>query len=510
MSEENGLPEAVVAPRSRVVPELVWAVPIVAVLIAGWLAIRAIRAHGPTITISFRDAAGLAAGKTKLRYRDVDVGEVRRIGFSPDRATVVVTAELTHEAARWMVDDTRFWVVRARVAGGEVSGLETLLSGAYIGLEVGTSKRARRHFEGLEVAPIVSGETPGRAFVARGPRAVAGGVPIFFRKLQVGQVTASDLDTDGRQVLIHMFVRAPFERYVTLGSRFWEAGGVSASLGTTGVKVEVESLMSLLIGGIAFEPAPSPDAGDAAPAPEGHRFALFGSRDEAMQQPDTDAESYTVVFRQSVRGLAVGAPVEFRGIALGQVTGMGLDYDAASVDFTTPVDIRIYLNRLRARLRHGSFDRAATPEQAQADLQRLVDHGLRAQLQSASLLTGGKYVALDFFPHAPRVKLDPVHHPNEIPPLPSEGSDLEASLTDVARKLDRGVGPIIGDVRQVVAKTDAVLTDVDAVVNQFGPGSPRQADLTDLLQQLTRAARAVRALAETLERHPESLIRGRR
>ena len=167
MRDDSELPEAVVMRHSRFRPELIWTIPIVAVLIGGWLAIRAIRARGPMITISFRNAGGLVAGKTKIRYRDVDVGEVRNIGVSANRTTVLVTAELKREAAPWMVEDTHFWVVRARVAAAEVSGLETLLSGAYIGVDVGTSKRARRHFTGLEEVPVVSGGTKGRLFVAR-------------------------------------------------------------------------------------------------------------------------------------------------------------------------------------------------------------------------------------------------------------------------------------------------------------------------------------------------------
>ena len=331
MSDGSDPPEAMIVPRSRFLPELIWAIPIVAALIGGWLAVRAIRAHGPTITVSFRDAAGLVAGKTKLKYRDVEVGEVRDIGFSPDRATVVITAELVREAEPWMVDDTRFWVARARVAVGEVTGLETLLSGAYIGLDVGSSRRERRDFVGLEEVPIISGGTPGKAFVARGARAIGAGSPIFFHHLQVGQVTTSELDADGRQVSVGMFVRAPFDRYVTTGTRFWEAGGIRATLDTAGVKVDVESLVTLLVGGISFEPGPA--AGDASPAPTGHRFVLFRSRDDAMKQPDTESEDYTVVFHQTVRGLAIGAPVEFRGIALGEVTGIGLDYDPATLEF---------------------------------------------------------------------------------------------------------------------------------------------------------------------------------
>jgi paraquat-inducible protein B len=509
MSDGGDLPEAVVVPSSRLRLEIIWAIPIVALLIGGWLAVRAIRSRGPSITISFHDAAGLVVGKTKIKYREVEVGEVRDIGFSPDRATVVITAELMREAAPWMVEDTRFWVVRARVAAAEVSGLETVLSGAYIGLDVGTSKQARRDFKGLEEAPVVSGGTPGRAFVARAARAIGAGAPIYFRHLQVGQVTTSDLDADGRHVSVGMFVRAPFDRFVMTSARFWESGGVRASLDTAGVKVDVESLVTLILGGISFEPGPGPDEG--APAPAGHRFVLFRDREEAMKPPDADAEDYTLVFRQSLRGLAVGAPVEFRGLPFGEVTRIGLDYDPRTFELATPVEVRIYPGRLRGRLRRESTDGVEEP--AEARMRRLVAHGMRAQLRTASLITGQRFVAVDFFPAAPRVKLDPARHPREIPTLPTDGDDLQASLAQVAKKLDGlpfdQVEPLLGDVRQLMFKAKTALGGVDAAVSQFGPNSARQADLEDLLQQVARAARSVRALADSLERHPESLIRGR-
>jgi paraquat-inducible protein B len=504
-TREPDIPEAVISRRSRLLPELIWAIPIVAALIGGWLAVKAIRSHGPTITISFRDAGGLAAGKTKLKYREVDVGEVRSIGFSPDRATVVVTAELMREAASWMVDDTRFWVVRPRIAAGEISGLETLLSGSYIGLDVGTSTHQRRDFRGLEAVPIVSGGTPGRAFVVRATRSIGAGSPVIFHHLQVGQVTASDFDADGTQVSIGVFVRAPYDRYVTTATRFWEASGVDVSLSTTGLKVETESLVTLILGGICFEAGP--DGRGAGTAPPNHPFVLFPSRDEAMKQPDTEAEDYTLVFRDSVRGLAVGAPVDFRGVPLGEVTRIGVEYDPMRLDFTAPVDVRIYPGRLRARLRH---EVPEEPEElVQSRLQRLVDHGLRAQLRAGNLLTGQLYVALDFFPRAPRIKLDAVQHPREIPTLPAD--DLGASLADVAKKVDRlPLDQVVGDVRHLLANAGSAFADADAAVKQFGPTSPRQADLDEVFQQVTRAARSLRALADSLERHPESLIRGRK
>jgi paraquat-inducible protein B len=263
--------------------------------------------------------------------------------------------------------------------------------------------------------------------------------------------------------------------------------------------------VSLIEGGISFEPGPG--SRGAAPAPENHRFVLFPNREEAMKPPDRDAEAYTLVFRQSVRGLIVGAPVDFRGLPLGEVTRIGVDYDPASLVFTTPVDVRIYPGRLRARLSH---EVPEEPEESmQARLQRFVDHGLRAQVRSGSLLTGRLYVALDFFPDAPRVKLDPVKHPNEIPTLPMD--DLGASVAKVVKKVDRlPLGEVVVAAQQALTKAGNAFGNANAVVKEFGPNSPRQAELDDAVQQVARAARSLRALAETLERHPESLIRGRK
>jgi paraquat-inducible protein B len=505
---EPEIPEAVLARRSRLIPELIWAVPIVAVLIGGWLAVKAIMARGPTITISFRDGGGLAPGKTKIKYREVEVGEVRTIGFSPDRSTVVLTAVLTREAAPWLVADTRFWVVRARVAAGEVSGLETLLSGSYIGLDVGTSKQERRAFEGLEAAPIIIGGTPGRSFIARAQRSVEVGSPVFFHHLQVGQVTASELEADGSQVSVGVFVRAPYDRYVTTATRFWDVTGIDVSLDTSGLKIETESLASIVLGGITFGTAPGGQP--APPAPAGQRFVLFASREQAMKAPDTEAEDYTLVFRQSVRGLVVGAPVDFRGMPIGEVIGVGVDYDPVRLVFTTPVDVRIYPGRLRARLL-----RQIPEETPEVRMRRFIDHGLRAQIRSESLLAGKLFVALDFFPHIARPPaLDAARSAREIPTVPGDLEGLQATLARFAKKLDRlpfdRVGPIVDQVRQVLASAGRSFDDADTAVKQLTPTAQGQADLEEVIRQIIRAARSVRGLADSLEQHPESLIRGRK
>jgi paraquat-inducible protein B len=507
---ELDLPEAVVVRRPRRWPEPIWTVPIVALLIGAWMAFQAIRSHGPTITISFRDARSLAAGKTRLKYRDVEIGTVRAIGFSSDRERVIVTADLRREAEPWLVQDTHFWIVEPRVTLGEVSGLQTLISGAYISLDIGSSSTPKRDFEGLDKVPVVIRETRGRAFIARAARAVAVGSPIFFHRLQVGQVTKSELEANGTDVEVDIWVNAPYDHYITTGTRFWDAGGIRGTVDASGVRVEAESLVTLLLGGISFETPPY--AASAPPAATDHVFALFPSRDEAMMDPDGDAEDYRFVFHQSVRGLSVGAPVEFRGIPMGEITRIGIDYDAQRAELSTVVEARLFPSRLQARMRQVLPDEVSIP--LQTLFKQLVDHGLRAQLAPANLLTGQLFVSLDFFPRAQRAALNLSRSRPDIPTVPSDIEDLRTSVTRIVHKLDRlpfdDIGEMVQGARQVLGKAGTTLDHADTVVAQFRPGAPRGADLDEALQQVARAARSVQGLADSVERHPESLIRGRK
>src|SRR5580698_1856376 len=211
MNKPPDFPEAVATPRSRWRVQLVWLVPIVAVLIGGWLAVQSILEAGPTITISFETADGLEAGKTKIKFKNVDIGVIKKVTLAPDDKSVIATAELTRNADRMLVTDTRFWVVRPRISGGTVSGIGTLLSGSFIGVDVGTAKKTRRDFVGLDTPPVFASNVPGREFVLKGPDmgSLDVGSPVFFRRLQVGQVTSYRLDDDGKGVTMHVFINAP-------------------------------------------------------------------------------------------------------------------------------------------------------------------------------------------------------------------------------------------------------------------------------------------------------------
>lgn len=531
---DDEIPEAVAVPARRRGLPLVWIIPLVAALIGGWLVVQAWLERGPVITITFKTAEGIEAGKTPVKFKNVDIGKVTTIGLSEDGSSIVVAAELTKNAERFLVEDTRFWVVRPRITGAQVSGLSTLLSGAYIGMDAGQSPVPRDEFVGLEVPPIVTADLPGREFVLRGEDlgSLDIGSPVYFRRIQVGEVEAYQLDEDGNAVTLRIFVHAPYDRYVSRGTRFWHASGLDFSVDAGGVKLETESIVTVLLGGIAFHtPAEAMKTG----APEKDAvFTLFPNEEQAFKQPDTEVASFIVPFSESVRGLAVGAPVDFRGVVIGEVTGIELEFDRQKGEVRVPVRVNLYANRLRTRLTRPSATTA--PDNGEL-LDRMVARGLRAQLRAASLLTGQMYVALDFFPDAAPAKVDWNAEPPRLPATPGSLDELQVTLGRIARRLDKvPVEEMVAEMRQATTGLDQTLKGADALLRRvdgevapqltavldearqtlgnarrtLGDDAPLQQDLRRSLEELSRAARSVRNLTDYLERHPESLLRGRR
>ncbi len=480
-----GLPEAVAAPPRRFRPQLVWIIPIVAILVGGWLAVKAVLERGPTITISFKTAEGLEAGKTKIKYKDVELGVVKTITLSPDRKSIVVTAELHKEAEEFLRADTEFFVVRPRVTAGGVSGLGTLLSGGYIGMDIGKSKESRHHFVGLEVAPIITGDEPGREFrlLADDQGSHDIGTPIYYRRVQVGQVVETSLDKDGKGVSFTIFIRKPYDKYVTPNTRFWNASGID------------------------------------------------------VKQPDKVVDEYLLVFDGSVRGLSVGAPLDFRGITIGEVERIGVSINPATLEFHMPVLVKLFPERLRARhFIGGMLPQAESETVRRGRIRQLVEKGLRAQLRSGNLLTGQLYVALDIFPDAPKVKIDIARKLPEIPTIPGTFEELQETLTGIVKKLDKlQIEEIGADVRKALASADETLKGADTLLkrldsdlipdlrraldsasltlknaeNVLATGSPLQSDLLETLKELNRTLTSVRALADYLQQHPDSLLRGK-
>ncbi len=306
------VPRATVVPRRRARISVVWVIPILAAVVALGIAVQRILSEGPTITIVFKIAEGIEAGKTVIKYKDVNIGRVTAVRLSDDHAKVEVTAKIDKSAAGLIVEDAKFWVVEPRVTLSGVSGLGTLLSGNYIGFEVGKSTKKERKFTALEVAPVITSGQLGHQFLLKAADLGSLGVgsPIYYRRLQAGQVIAYDLTSDGKAVDLKIFVNAPYDRYVNPGTRFWNASGLDLSLGAGGVQVRTESLVALLAGGIAFDTPPF--AARPEPAAANASFTLYSDRATAMKQPESIADAVCALFQRiaarAVRGRAGHLP----------------------------------------------------------------------------------------------------------------------------------------------------------------------------------------------------------
>ncbi|MGN6327840.1 MAG: intermembrane transport protein PqiB [Rhodanobacter sp.] len=530
LPERGELPRPVVK-RRRVNVSLIWLIPVLAAVIALSLVVNSWLQAGPEVTISFQTAEGLDAGKTPVKYKNVVIGRVSKIQLSADRSHVLVRVALEKSAEGFATRDTRFWVVRPRIGLGGVSGIDTLLSGAFIGADVGDSKEPRYTFDGLEIPPAVNHGAPGRSFILHSEDlgSLDIGSPVYYRRIQVGRVASYELDKDGKGVSLHIFVDGPNDRFVTTDSRFWNASGVDVSIGANGLKLNTQSLATVLAGGVAFQDPPGPH--DSTPAPEDAEYKLFSERALAMAPPDGEPRYLRMRFEQSVRGLAVDAPVEFLGINIGRVVSVRLDYDEQKKRFPVVVGAVVYPQRLGSA--YDKLEALARARGEKADLAQLmgplIAHGLRAQARTGNLLTGQLYVALDFVPNAPKVAFDADATPLTIPTAPGSFDKLQEQLAGIVDKLgkipfesigkhlDQTLVSLDSTLRQVNAQTLPAFRDtLEGVKKTMGSAddalsgdSPLQQNLNGTLQQVQRMARSLRVLTDYLGGHPEALIRGR-
>jgi paraquat-inducible protein B len=537
-------------------PSVIWLLPVVAVAIGAWLAWDTLSREGPTITISFETAEGLQAGQSQLKFRDISLGTVKSLALSDDHSHVLVTVSTTRQADPLLTNDAQFWVVKPRLFAGNLSGLSTLVSGSYIGMLPGQASSAReRTFVGREDPPVLESNEAGRTFLVKANRlgSVSLGSPVFFRDISVGEVLGWDIADMAEYATIHVFVRAPFDKYVNDETRFWDASGLSVKLGGDGVEVQLESLRALVLGGIAFDTMTGTQAAISA---QGHVFPLFANRDAAQAASYSRKVQLVSYFPGSVRGLAVGADVTLRGLKVGQVTDVKLTYDAAKDQILAPVRFEVEPERFLGIGREVFKD-------AQEGMDLLVGRGLRATLQSANLITGQMLVALEFVPDAPPATVAEEDGAFVMPTTEAGGfSGLTASATELLRKvnaipfaslgqqLDRtaaGLNNIVNgpEVKQALISLNATLSSVQDTVQHldtglapamkrlpdmaaslqktmgdanklvlslqagYGDNTQFNRDLDRLLIQLNDATRSIRALADLLARHPEALIKGR-
>jgi len=545
-SDFEELPEVTVQKKRGL--SIVWIIPVVAALIGGWLTYKTISEKGPTVTITFEDGAGLEAGKTKIKYKSIEVGTVKRVDISQDLSNVIVVAEFGKQAEPHLTENTKFWVVRPRVGLGGISGLETLVSGAYIAMDPRPGPSART-FMGLEKPPGVTAEDEGAQFQLRAENlgSSSPGAPIFYHDIQVGRVLDFALAKEDEGVFIDIFIQAPHHLRVRDTSRFWQLSGFEISLGAEGLNVKMESLSSLLTGGIAFD-TPATAGGSSESSQPGTVFKLFKNFSSIQEEKYVLTRSFLVNFDGSVRGLSVGAPVEFRGIKIGSVSDIAVNLNPKTLEIKIPVLIDIQPERITS----SQVIQSHIQEDKYAVMKNMVKRGLRAQLETGSLLTGQLFVGLDFHQELPKQELIMTGKYPEIPAIPATMDQFRRTITDVMAEIRRlpldkiakeiletveggnrlinspdtqkavhNLNVALGNVekltegldRQVdtlATSLDKTLLTVRKALQVADPNSPAAVNMNSALKELSAAARSIRVLADYLEQHPEALVKGKK
>jgi paraquat-inducible protein B len=555
LAEQRTLPHATTRRSRRV--SIIWIVPLVAVAIGAWLAWDTLSKEGPTIKVTFDSGEGLQAGQSQLKYKDIVFGTVKSLTLTPDKTHVVATIATTHEAGPLLTEGTQFWVVKPRFFAGNISGIETLLSGSYVGmLPTERGGKSQREFVGREDPPVLGTYVPGRTFLLKSKRigSVSVGSPIFFRDLNVGEVLGWDIADMAEYVTIHAFVRAPYDSYVNEETRFWNASGLSVKLAGAGVEVQMESLKALLLGGVAFE-TPAADV-HMAETSENHVFPLFADREAANAAAYTRRIPVISYFPGSVSGLAPGSAVTMHGLQVGQVTDVRLTYDAAKDAVLAPVRYELEPERVI-----GVGKRVFNTDAESMDV--LLKKGLRASLQSANLITGQQNVALEFDTDASptEVTMDGPDYVvpategggfagltasatellNKVNTMPFDqiGKELEgilksvndvtqgpqmkkaltelsamiASAQNMVQSLNSGLSPAAKQLPEMTAGLQKTLANANKLLlsldSGYGDNTKFNRDLERLLVQANDSLRSLSALADLLARHPEALVKGR-
>lgn len=534
------LPKPMVTPFQKLSP--VWLIPLVALVIALWLAINSWQEKGQEIEILLNAAAGIEVGKTQVRLKDVPVGKVSKMQLTTDLSKVRLRVTLEREIAKHLSVNTRFWLVSPRISVAGVSNLGTLVSGVYIVMDPGEPGAFSTNFDGLPEPPAIESSVKGTTFLLRADSldSVDIGSPVYYRQLKVGEVTSYKLSESGEAVEIRVFVQAPHDKLITSHSRFWNVSGFDINLGPDGVKAQMASLVSFLGGGIAFENINAYE--NAEPAKANQTFFLYADKESVLEGRFSAKFYYLLKFSHSVRGLKAGAPVEFRGIKVGEVVDVVLS-NIENQDKSLLVYITLEPERFKADLE---------PKREIIDgmVARMVDQGLRGQLRTDSLLTGSLYVDLAFENKQKPGKLMVTDNHAEIPTLddpldqltkqlseitdkfnriPSDkiGADLAKSMASLANimntldknntagKLDGTLGNIekathdmdktVAEATQTLSQLRVTLKSLDAT---FAPDSQLHFEVIEMLNSVTEASDSFDRIADELKRYPNALIFG--
>jgi paraquat-inducible protein B len=521
---------------------MVWVVPIIALLIGGWLVYRSITSKGPLVSVTFETAESIVAGKTEVRCRSVRVGFVDDVELSDDLKSVTVKLRMDPESGKLVREGSNFWVVKPRVSATDVSGLGTLLTGSYIELDPGPiGNPPKTHFVGKERPPVTSLSVPGRRLTLSADRSgsLVQGSPVYFRGYEVGRIESRELVKDGTHIEYQIFINQDYGWLVTENTRFWNTSGIDVTAGADGFKLRTPSFQAMVSGGVEFG---VPEGLETGPQVEdGKNFFLYKDYDAAVKSTFAPVMKLLLLFDQSVRGLSKGAPVEFRGISIGRVADISFEYNPAQDDRRVPVLIEIDPALLRAETR------AQITDPGSPFLDEAVGRGLRATLKSANLLTGALFVDIDYFEEAPESAMGTIGEFRTLPTMSSGLAQLEAKVTVILDKLaalplDETVTKInavadestktVAEARNTLKEIESTaatlretldkpefkdlpgdlkktLASLEKTVASVGPDGAVQGDLLRSLDELRAALRSIKSMTNTIDEKPSSLLWGK-
>jgi paraquat-inducible protein B len=528
----HGAPEASVRTPSRF--SLIWLVPIIAAAIAIYLGWQSLASRGPLITITFDNGAGLTAGETRVEHKAVALGTVEGVTLEDHFTKVVASVRMSKNAAPLLTTHARFWVVRPRFSLTNPSGLQTLVSGSYIAVDPGPpGGEETRQFVGLSQPPAIRSDEPGQTFTLQAPRLgwLETGAPVFYRDIVVGQLLDYEESGMTKPIIMHVFIKAPYDHYVRADTHFWNTSGLAMSFGPTGMHVAVESIQALLAGGIEF--ANFGDAAESPPAKPDRVFELYENYEDAQNAGFRDNIHYVSYFTESVAGLGPGSPVESYGIRIGTVTGTQFQLDPKTDEPRVRVTFDIQPERVYAPGQVPQEDPLRVTE-------RMVRLGMRARVETANLLTGQEKITLDTVPNPPPAKVNTqgklivwpsvsgggfqdlsnslnqlVAKLNSVPldRMGTNANDLLVSLRQLVANLNSDLGPLARKLPALSQELQTTLTHADRLLASmqegYGANSQTQRDLQELTNEATEAVRSIRELANYLQRHPASVVWGR-
>ncbi len=513
----------------------IWIVPLVALLIGAWMIYDNLSKLGPSITLIMDNAEGIEAGKTLIKTRNVEVGRVETVKLSDDLNHAEITARMSPQAEDMLNAETRFWVVKPRIGREGISGLGTVLSGAYIQLLPGTSTETKEVFDVLEQPPVAPPDAKGLRInlISEIGNAISTGDPVTYQGYTVGRVEDSHFDPEKREMRHRLYIQSPYEVLVTNTTRFWTASGLDVRLDSEGFRVNVASLESLIGGGITFGVPENATMGRQAK--EDANYVLFNDEDSAKEGRYSQYLEFVLLVDDTVRGLSPGAPVEYRGVRIGTVVSVPWNFTAPQPDslsrFAIPVLIRIEPQRFDDSVQD------VDAEQWQRRLERMFTHGLRASLKSGNLLTGALFVDLNFYPEAVPFQRMTFAEKQVFPTTSGGFAQIEQKVSNLLDKLNNlQIEPILGTLNQtllstqqtmdkmnaIAASVDALLADpatgqlpdnVNSTMRQlrdtlqgFAPDSPGYNELTQTLSRLESLMRDLQPVIRTLNDQPNALI----